>query len=198
MEYLRKNSLGRLTVYWGPMFSGKTTQLIKDLLEAEEKSICFKPKIDNRYGVDEVRSHDGFSFPATPVKYASDILLLLTGNITTVGIDEGSLFENDETFIPTIKCLLEMGFNVIVSGLDMTSEGEPFNCMAYLAAIADECKKFKSTCCDCKQNDSYISFYIGEEQKTEKIKVGGNNLYIPLCKDCAYKRRLAADGGFTK
>lgn len=180
--------IGEITLYWGTMYSGKTSALINDLIKAGEGAICFKPLIDNRYSNDCVVSHDGIEFPATPIQKASEIFLLLDNKITTIGIDEASLFENDPTFVPTVLKLRDMGYHVILSGLDRTSEDTIFTAMSYLASMADNCVKLRTKCSDCKTNLATISFYIGSEPKTSAIKVGGIGEYIPLCRSCANKR----------
>jgi len=180
--------VGEITLYWGTMFSGKTTRLINDLIKADKGAICFKPLIDNRYSNDSIVSHDGLEFPATPIKQASEIFLLLTNDITTIGIDEVSLFENDLTLIPTIITLRDIGFNIILAGLDRTSEDRIFTNMAYLSAIADNCIKVRTICESCHKNLATISFYIGDEPKTGDIKVGGSSDYKALCRACANKR----------
>lgn len=179
---------GEITLYWGTMYSGKTSALINELIKACEGAICFKPVIDNRYSDDCVVSHDGIQFPATPIQKASEIFLLLDNKITTIGIDEASLFEDDPSFIPTVLKLRDMGYHVILAGLDRTSEDTVFSSMAYLAAVADNCIKLRTKCNDCKTNLATISFYIGKEPKTSAIKVGGVKDYIPLCRNCANKR----------
>lgn len=172
--------VGELRVYWGSMFSGKTTQLIKDLTNDGIGSICFKPSRDVRDN-DVVRTHDGFEFPATPVGQASMIFMLLDSDITTIGIEEASLFLDDPTLIPTVKTLRELGYKVIVTGLDLTAEDKPFGQMPIIAAIADECIKYRSKCVECGEKSS-ISYFKGG--KKEVVEVGGQDKYAPLCRTC--------------
>lgn len=172
--------VGELKVYWGSMFSGKTSQLIKDLMEDGTGSICFKPSNDNRDD-DVVRTHDGIEFPATPIYSASMIFMLLDDEITTIGIEEASLFLDDPTLILTIETLRDMGYKVIVTGLDLTAEDVPFGQMPYIAALADECVKFRATCADCGEKASN-SYYMGE--KKELVEIGGKEKYKPLCRSC--------------
>lgn len=155
--------IGELKVYWGSMFSGKTSQLIKDLMQEGTGSICFKPTNDDR-DEDVIRTHDGIEFPATPIYQASMIFMLLDEEVTTIGIEEASLFLDDPTLIPTVETLRDMGYKVIVTGLDLTAEDVPFGQMPYIAALADECIKFRAKCADCGEKASN-SFYM-EIKKT--------------------------------
>lgn len=177
--------VGTVTVYWGSMFSGKTTQLIKDLMYAGEGSVCFKPSTDNRDNEDIVRTHTGDEFPATVVEEASQILLLLDSEVTHIGIEEASLFLDDPTLVPTIECLREMGYHVIVTGLDLTAEGVPFGQMPNIAAISDYCYKFYAKCAECGGRAS-ISHYKGGQKSV--IEVGGADKYEPLCRKCCSKK----------
>jgi thymidine kinase len=177
--------IGEVTVYWGSMFSGKTTKLIVDLVMAEEGAICFKPATDNRDG-EVIRTHDGIEFPVTTVESASEILFLLDSEITTIGIEEASLFLDDPTLLPTIELLRTLGYRVIITGLDLTAEGRPFGQMPEVAAIADNCHKFRTDCVDCGEKAS-ISHFKGT--KTEVVKVGGAKEYEPLCRNCWVKKQ---------
>ena len=59
---------GRIELFTGPMFSGKTTCLMEALerLEQELKLpfILIKHSLDNRYNAEKVTSHDGRQLPA--------------------------------------------------------------------------------------------------------------------------------------
>ena len=80
-----------LEVIVGSMFSGKSEELIrrvKRAVIARRTVQVFKPAIDDRYGVEVVRSHDGDSFVARPVKNSDEIMRLLERETTVVGIDE--------------------------------------------------------------------------------------------------------------
>ena len=179
--------IGELTVYWGSMFSGKTTRLIEDLQKAGEGAICFKPATDVRDADDVIKTHDGTEFPATPVTAASMIFMLLDNAVTTVGIEEASLFLDDPTLIPTINLLRNMGYQVVVTGLDLTAEDTPFGQMPKIAAMSDECVKMRAVCSDCGEKASN-SFYTGGLKGV--VEIGGKDKYMPLCRNCyATKQR---------
>lgn len=173
--------IGEVKVYMGSMFAGKTTKLVDDLILAGEGSICFKPKVDDRAGDDSISTHDGIEFPATPVEQASMILYLLDSEITTVGIEEASLFLDDPTLIPTIETLREMGFNVVITGLDLDSDGKPFGQMPEIAILSDECIKLRTNCVHCGSKASLSKF---KGNKDSVVAVGGEEAYEPVCRNC--------------
>ena len=65
------NTTGQITVIVGPMYSGKTTELLTyvEIYKLGNKPYkIFKPIIDNRFGVKEIRSHSGMCEQAVPLK----------------------------------------------------------------------------------------------------------------------------------
>ena len=176
------SKIGEVSLFWGGMFTGKTTLLIKTLIKAGTGAICFKPSVDTRADDGVVRTHDGDEFPATAVEEASQILFLLDSEITTIGIEEASLFGSDPTLIPTIVTLRDMGYNVVISGLDRDRYDQPFGQMAEIASLADGCIKLRTKCHECDEWAS-LPYYNGEKQK-DLVVVGGSELYTPLCRTC--------------
>src|SRR6266550_132270 len=103
-----------LEVIVGSMFSGKSEELIrrvKRAVIARRTVQVFKPAIDDRYGVEVVRSHDGDSFIARPVKNSDEIIRLLSRDAMVVGIDEVQFF--DPAVITIVKRLVADGRRVI-------------------------------------------------------------------------------------
>jgi len=176
------NEVGTVRLYMGSMFSGKTTTLIEILRFRRNQAICFKPSIDNRSGSATTSSHNGFEYPSMIINQASEIFLHDLNNITLIGIDEASLFLNDPTLIPTVRVLRDMGFDVVISGLELTSEDEPFGQMGDLACISDEVYKLRTYCSMCKDRPASISMFTGSEKGL--VKIGGESLYKPVCRTC--------------
>jgi thymidine kinase len=86
---------GWIEVVCGPMFSGKTEELIRRMRRAQiagQKIEIFKPSSDIRYDDKEVVSHDKNSIPSTPIESSSNILLL-ADDVQVVGIDEAQFFD---------------------------------------------------------------------------------------------------------
>ena len=120
------NRAGWIEVVCGSMFSGKTEELIRRLKRAQfarQKVEIFKPKIDVRYSDEDVVSHDANTIRCTPVENSGNILLL-TGDVDVVGIDEAQFF--DSNIVSVCKTLADNGIRVIVAGLDMDYTGKPF------------------------------------------------------------------------
>lgn len=174
----------RIVVFTGPMFSGKTTALLgayEKAIIAHKKVLAFKPKIDNRFGDNVIKSRKFGEVEAIAI---SNLEELKDYDVDVYIIDEFQFLEGD------INVLLELvddrGKTIYVSGLDMTAEKKPFGLMPKLLAIADSVQKFVAICHDCDEENAVYSFFLGG--KDTDIVVG-NNEYIPLCRKC-YSRRM--------
>ncbi|MBR6129688.1 MAG: thymidine kinase [Bacteroidaceae bacterium] len=175
---------GRVEVVCGSMFSGKTEELIRRLRRAQfakQKVEIFKPAMDVRYSEQEVVSHEGTSILSTPVDSSASILLMGQES-DVVGIDEAQFF--DEHIVEVCNELASKGIRVIVAGLDLDFEGQPFGPMPALLAIADEVTKVHAICVRCGAL-AYVSHRIvaGEKQ----VMLGEKQEYEPLCRECYAK-----------
>lgn len=179
---------GRIEVICGSMFSGKTEELIRRLRRAKfaRQSVeIFKPAVDVRYSAVDVVSHDDNSIPSTPVESAQNILLLAS-NVQVVGIDEAQFFDNG--LIDVCNQLANSGVRVIVAGLDMDYQGNPFGPMPKLMAIADDVLKVHAVCVRC----GALAQFSHRLAKTDKlVLLGETDSYEPLCRRCFLK--AAAD-----
>ena len=177
---------GWIEVICGSMFSGKTEELIRRLKRAKiakQRVEIFKPAVDTRYSDTEVVSHDANSIASTPVSSSQNILLM-TGDVDVIGIDEAQFF--DEGIIDVCNSLANQGFRVIVAGLDMDFKGIPFGPMPALMAIADDVQKVHAICVRCGA-PAYVSHRLvaGEKQ----VLLGEKNEYEPICRHCFDKTK---------
>jgi thymidine kinase len=146
---------GRLELICGPMFSGKSEELMRRLRlvgYARKHAILVKPAIDDRYSVDEVVSHEGQRMAARVVRRPEAILPLATG-CDVVGVDEGQFL--DDSLIDVCEQLVDRGIRVVIAGLDLDYRREPFGPMPRLLAMADEVAKLKAVCHGCGEPALY-------------------------------------------
>ena len=93
-----KGNMGWIEVIVGPMFSGKSEELIRRLRRAEiarQRVQIFKPAIDERYAANEIVSHSGLGIPSDNIAKAAEIMDKLSPRTEVVGIDEAQ-FLGDE------------------------------------------------------------------------------------------------------
>ena len=132
-----KEQFGWIEVICGSMFSGKTEELIRRIKRAQFASQTieiFKPVVDNRYNDKTVTSHDSNHIPSTSVTAATNIPIL-ANDCPVVGIDEAQFFEDN--IVEVCNDLANSGMRVIVAGLDMDYQGNPFGPMPALMATAE-------------------------------------------------------------
>lgn len=185
---------GSLTVICGPMFSGKSRELIRLMHIAEiasQRTTIFKPRIDTRYTHSDVASHDGIYRHAHSVERAHEIVsVLLHADVApeVVAVDEGQFFDNGLTAVST--WLVDRGHKVVVAGLDRNFRGEPFGCIPDLLACADEVLKLRAVCMRCK--DPRVTAVLPQRlidgrpapYDSPEVLVGGAEFYEARCLDC--------------
>ncbi|WP_138006808.1 thymidine kinase [Halalkalirubrum salinum] len=182
---------GWIEVITGSMFSGKTEELIRRLRRAEiaEQSVAvFKPSIDDRYGEATIGSHDGRQWQATIVEpesaLRSQVESALNGE-DVVAIDEGNFFGDE--LLDLCEFLADDGRRVIVSGLDRTYRGEPFEPMPGLLAAAEYVDKLHAICTICGEPATRTQRLIeGEPAHVDEptIVVGADETYEARCRQC--------------
>jgi len=143
------NAGGWLEVVCGPMFSGKSEELIRRLRRAEiagQRVLIVKPKIDSRYDIGHVVSHAGAKMRAVAVSSPADIPGLVEG-YDVIGVDEVQFFAPEIVLI--LDGLVEKGLRVLVSGLDQDFRGFPFGPMPELLCRAELVDKLQAVCHRC-------------------------------------------------
>jgi len=180
----RQKKTGSIEVIAGSMFSGKTEELIRRLKRAKIARLkveIFKPAIDTRYSAAEVVSHDENSILSTPVESSGNIMLL-TGDVDVIGIDEAQFFDNG--LIDVSISLANMGIRVIIAGLDMDFKGKPFGPIPGLMAVADHITKVHAICMRCG-DVAQFSHRLSAADKL--VLLGEKDEYEPLCRSCFTK-----------
>ena len=179
---------GNLEVIVGPMFAGKSEELIRRinrLKYAKKNYVVFKPKIDNRYSENEVCSHQLRKEPSIIIEKAKEILEHVNQDTEVVCIDEVQFF--DDEIIEIIDYLANNGKRVIVAGLDMDFKGDPFMVVAKLLAKAEYVTKLTAICAVCGKEATMTQRLISGEpaKRTDPVVlVGASESYEPRCRHC--------------
>ena len=180
---------GVLELICGSMFSGKTEELLRRVRRAEiarKRVQLFKPRIDNRYGISRVVSHNGVAREdVIVVERATDILSRLNRDTEVVAVDEVQFF--DWKIADICDDLADRGLRVIAAGLDQDFRGEPFGPMPLMLAIAERVDKLWAICVSCGAPASRTQRLIdGRPARYDDpvIMVGGSESYEARCRDC--------------
>lgn len=187
---MKSKSMGALDVIVGPMFSGKSEELVRRLHRfsiAKLKPQVFNHSSDTRYSKKKIASHSSQNWDAHFVADPNDILKKVKKNTDVVIIDEIQFF--DEKILTVIETLLKNGKDVIVAGLDTNFRGEPFGIVPYLLAVADgQVLKLKAVCAICRKWNATRTQRILENGEAAPysdplIKVGAVDFYQARCRE---------------
>ena len=179
-----KEQFGWIEVICGSMFSGKTEELIRRLKRsqfANQKIEIFKPSIDLRYEDEMIISHDQNQIQSTSVPAAANIPILADG-CDVVGIDEAQFFDTE--IIQVCNHLANSGIRVIVAGLDMDYQGNPFGPMPGLMATAEYVTKVHAVCTRSGNLANY-SYRISADKSL--VHLGEKESYEPLSRASFFK-----------
>jgi thymidine kinase len=171
-----------IEVICGPMFSGKSEELIRRLRRAQiarQRVQIFKPALDDRYAVDRIVSHSELSLSASVVKTSEDLIRQVEDRTEVVGIDEVQFF--DSGIVAVCEKLANMGKRVVVAGLDLDYRGIPFEPVPQLMAIAEYVTKTLAVCTRCGGPASRSQRLVTSE---ERIVVGATDTYEARCRRC--------------
>lgn len=182
---------GWIEVICGPMFAGKSEELIRKLkrLEyAEVNYLIFKPHIDTRTK-NEIESRAGLKKSAISIDNPSEILDYLLENkqikYNVIAIDEAQFF--DETLVSVCDFLANHGFIVFVAGLDRDFKGKPFGPIPELLTYADYIHKLTAICLKCGAPASMTQRLIDgkpADYNDDIVVIGNNERYSPRCRHC--------------
>ncbi len=179
---------GKLTCFVGPMFSGKSEELLRKLRRARIAELgvqVFVPSRDDRHGVGNIVSHSSLNLEdfvgttATALDNAHELFKRVRHNTSVVGIDEVQFFGPE--IVPNVLQLVESGRRVYVAGLDLDFQGNPFGAVPHLLAVADEVVKCKAVCVVCKKNAGRT--YRTVDSK-DRVLIGAGEAYQARCTDC--------------
>jgi len=176
-----------LTVITGPMFSGKSEELVRRVKKYKYKTnkICYlKPEIDNRSTgnhTNGIYTHAGnwLDLDTYLINGNSKCRLLVPEDTDLIVIDEVQFFNT--TILDDINYWLLKNKTIIAAGLDLDSEGKPFGLMPSLLCQAFDVVKLTAVCLTCKKEATRTRRKV---RVASQILIGGSKEYEPLCFTC--------------
>ena len=191
-----------ITLIIGPMFSGKTTELIKLVdrkLFANKKCLVIKHIIDTRYDKNDQTSHTNCIITHNKICHTnSDIITmsdldddnkiseLIESNYDVIAIEEGHFFPG---LVKGCVTLANANIDVIVSALDSSFKQELFTNVGNLIANAESVIKLSAVCMLCNNADAHFTIRLID--RTEQILVGGTDIYKSVCRKCLNSYKLS-------
>jgi len=177
---------GQIQLIFGPMFSGKSTELIRRLKRyqvAQYEVLIVKYAKDVRYDEGGIATHCGQTLPAV----SATVLEELTDKaeqFDVIGIDEGQFFAD---VVEWCETMANMGKIVLVAALDGTFQRKPFCDILSLVPLAEEVTKLSAVCMNCFKDAAFSKrISSGDGEKVEVI--GGADKYMAVCRSCYYSQ----------
>ena len=167
----------------GPMFSGKTEELIRRLVRAQiakQDTAIFKPNLDNRYSEEFIVSHNKRRIRSVLVSTPQDILDKVNC-AEVIGIDEAQFF--DASLIEVCRELALQNRRIILAGLEKDYLGKPFGPMPKLMIESEYVTKVLAICMECG-NPANFSFRLSKESNL--VVVGESDKYEARCRKCFF------------
>lgn len=183
---------GQLEVISGPMFSGKTDELIDRFGQAIEHgahAIAFKPIRDTRNPAAYIVSHSGRRIPATSIADASELGDAAAG-CEVVLIDEIQFYEPSLREI--VEALRAAGRDVVAAGLDLDFRRAPFVTTELLLMDASDFRRLTATCTRCGQPAVLTQRFSVDRPAAldaPTFVIGDEGLYEPRCEACWLEER---------
>ncbi len=183
---------GRVEVVAGPMFAGKTEELLRRVRRAViagQRVLVLTHVLDTRAGTDRIASHAGRAAPSRAISAAGEIGPATGPDVDMVAIDEAHFFGPD--LVGAVGELAARGIVVVVAGLDVTFEGRPFEPLPSLMALAERVDKLTAICVICGAEAIFHTRVADESRDVGLVpdNIGGAEKYQARC------RRHFAIGG---
>ena len=178
----RRSNEGWVEVICGPMFSGKSEELIRRVTRSKIARIpvqMFKPHLDNRYAETEVVSHSEWKVDAQPVADSTEMVRAVSDQTLVIGIDEGQFF--DDGLVEVVDNLAATGKQVIVAGLDTDYLRRPFEPIPSLSDRAEYVTKMLAVCHRCGGPALYTQRIVRSD---DLVVLGSQDAYEARCRMC--------------
>ncbi|XP_037093989.1 thymidine kinase, cytosolic-like [Pollicipes pollicipes] len=174
---------GQVQVIFGPMFSGKTTELIRRLKRyqvSKHRCLIIKYAKDTRYDEGGISTHDLQTLAAVSATSLEPLKRIANTEYSVIGIDEGQFFPD---CVPFAEELANLGKIVIVAALDATFQRQAFGDILRLVPLAESVVKLNAVCMQCFRTASYTK---RRGLETEVEVIGGTEKYLAVCRKCYF------------
>jgi thymidine kinase len=183
---LEATQRGRVEVIAGPMFTGKTEELLRRVRRAAiagRRVEVFAHRLDTRSGTDRLASHAGLDHPSLAVASADEIQRAVRPETDMVAVDEAHFLGDD--LLRVADRLARDGVVVVVAGLDVTFAGLPFEPLPSLMALAERVDKLTAICTVCGADAIYHTRVAPTHMAATELvaeHIGGEEKYQARCR----------------
>ena len=161
----------------GPMFSGKTTELLRianRLKSINNKILIVNYEEDKRYSIENVSTHNLIQMKC---KFTKSLLTLNYDNYDIICINEGQFFNDLVEF-----CNYYLNYNkkIYICGLDGDINQQKFGNILDLIPISDSVVKLNAFCKICKNGT--LAPFTKRLVESKEIKLIGTDEYMAVCR----------------
>ncbi|CCU56233.1 thymidine kinase [Mythimna separata entomopoxvirus 'L'] len=170
----------------GPMYSGKTSELIRRITRymiCKKKCVVITHNLNNRYNNDELITHDGYKLIKGCLFIKTDELRKIKYAILDydiIGVDECQFFDSDD-ILSFCDDYANIDKKLIIAGLSSDFNKNPFDSVIKLISVSENITKLYAICNICYEN---ATFTMKKSNKNVLIEIGSTDLYTPLCRKC--------------
>eukprot|EP01012_Entosiphon_sulcatum_P023852 TRINITY_DN2897_c0_g1_i1.p1 TRINITY_DN2897_c0_g1~~TRINITY_DN2897_c0_g1_i1.p1 ORF type:complete len:203 (-),score=37.29 TRINITY_DN2897_c0_g1_i1:356-964(-) len=183
---------GRIELILGPMFAGKSTELLRRMRRHEhgqKRCLLVKAARDTRYDDACVATHDRQLMRAVSAdRLQSESIADLVSKADVIGIDEGQFFPD---LVPFAESAANHGKVVIIAALDGDFQRRPFGSVCELVPLCETVEKLSSICMACRRAEAGFTRRICKSTAIELV--GGAESYWAVCRGC-YHTEAAFEG----
>ncbi|NMR19560.1 thymidine kinase [Cellulomonas fimi] len=185
---MRSDRLGRLQVVCGPMFAGKSEELLRRVRRARLAGLAVEVvnhALDERHGAGRVASHSGLDVASQAVPDVGSLAgLVRDRHLDLLAIDEAQFF--GAGLVPLVDGLARRGTTVVVAGLCVTFDGAPFEPLPALMALAEDVTKLTAVCAVCGADAAFHQRARAGDAADARVAslehVGGIEAYQARCR----------------
>lgn len=183
--------MAKLYFYYSSMNAGKSTTLLQadfNYRERGMRTMLWTAKLDNRFGQGIITSRIGLEAKA----HLFDDMIDIYGDVAAahakqpldcILLDEAQFLTKAQVF-QCASIADELSIPVLCYGLRTDFQAELFPGSAQLLALADSLVELKAVC-ECGRKSSMnmrVDKYGNTVKDGAQTEIGGNDLYIALCR----------------
>jgi thymidine kinase len=202
---------GELDLILGPMFSGKTTELVRRIsrlnmpciTQGEVLVISHVNDLNRTKGKKVIQTHTGGNYPCEALAELGDLPPSKLNKAKYIFIEEGQFFPD---LLNVIEWVETLGKHVTVAGLNGDIHRRPFGKILELIPFVRNIEMKSALCCRCARNggrleEAHFSHCLPsstlnsslhlvpitpekEEKGANYVKIGGADKYEALCRAC--------------
>lgn len=178
--------MGEIIIIHGPMFSGKTTELLRQLRVmriAKRSCVLIRPLTDTR----AARCHSGEEHPDGAI-----VLSKLSGSAEQmqpvqtadfIAIDEAQFFD-PEDLKSFASWAAGEGKKIVMAMLDGDFMQRPFPAFSIMVPISDTTQKLSAVCMKCQNLNAPFTIKLGSDTGSSVVDIGGADKYQAVCRAC--------------